>query len=162
MRKALFLDRDGVINYQNIGEYVCCISDFSLIPDIIDIIHKFQEKRYLIIIITNQGGCIDKWFCKLTDVKKVHDYMKRLLIAFDIKIDKIYICPHHPGVHKCKCRKPSPYLINQAIEYFNIDPKKSFYIGDSKIDELSAKNAGIGNIIINETNNPKLPNNLKI
>ena len=142
MKKALFLDRDGVINIDY--GYVHKIEDFILTNFIIDFCKQYLYD-YLIIVISNQSG-IGRGFYDLNDLFILDKYMKELLLRYDIPITASYYCPHHPN-EGCMCRKPNIGLIMQAKEDFDIDLANSILVGDKMSDLDCGYNAGIGNLI---------------
>lgn len=137
MNKALFLDRDGVINFER-GEYTYKVEDFRINTGILSFIKEFQRNGYKIIIISNQGG-IAKGIYSIDDVEKLHEYMLGILTENGITITEIYYCPHHPSISQCLCRKPGSLMLEKAIARFNINPAVSFFIGDSERDIVAAK-----------------------
>ena len=147
MNKAIFLDRDGVINRKGSGYYVFREEEFLFNRGVIDSLKYFISKGYLLIIITNQGG-IARGIYTISHVEKLHNYMIQQLKAFNIELTDIYYCPHHPDVSSCLCRKPGTLLIEQAIAKYNIDPKASFMIGDSDIDIKAAEKMKIKGLLI--------------
>jgi D-glycero-D-manno-heptose 1,7-bisphosphate phosphatase len=147
MNKAVFLDRDGVINRKGSGYYVFREEEFFLNKGVSDALKYFISKGYLLIIITNQGG-IAKGIYTTTHLEKLHNYMIQKLKAFDIVLTDIYYCPHHPDVSQCLCRKPGTLLFEQAIAKYKIDPKGSFMIGDSQIDIQAADKMKIKGILL--------------
>lgn len=147
MNKAIFLDRDGVINRKGSGYYIFREEEFLLNRGVTDSLKYFISKGYLLIIITNQGG-IARGIYTMSHVDKLHNYMIQQLKAFNISLTDIYYCPHHPDVSSCLCRKPGTLLLEQAIAKYNIDPKASFMIGDSDIDIKAAEKMKIKGILI--------------
>ena len=147
--KALFLDRDGVIN-EDCG-YLYKKEDFKLIKGIIPILKKYQELGYMLIVVTNQSGIARGYYTE-NDFLSLNSWMVKLLDDKGIKITKTYYCPHHPDISgPCTCRKPKPGMIVKALEEFHIDPGKSILIGNKKTDILAGKEAQIGkNIYIHE------------
>lgn len=145
MQKAIFLDRDGVINSDVGHYYIYRVEDFAINKGIIPSLKKFSDSGYKLFIVTNQGG-VAKGIYTEKDVQKVHNHLLSILEKENIKIEKIYFCPHHDSIGPCECRKPSPYFIKKAIHDFNIDPKKSYMIGDSPRDKQAAEAAGIKGI----------------
>ncbi|WP_347839918.1 D-glycero-beta-D-manno-heptose 1,7-bisphosphate 7-phosphatase [uncultured Draconibacterium sp.] len=140
--KALFLDRDGTINIEK--NYVYKIEDFEFIPGIFELLKRYQDKGFLLFIVTNQSGIARKYYTE-TDFKHLTGWMLQQLEKQGIHITKVYHCPHHPSITgECNCRKPNPGMLNQAIEQFNISPVKSVLIGDKKRDILAGQSAGIG------------------
>ncbi len=146
MQKAVFFDRDGVIN-REIGNYVIQIKDFELLPDILECFQLCKENGFLIIIITNQGG-IDKALYNEKDLESFHSVILNECKKHDIQIEDIYYCRHHPSVGNCLCRKPEPLMIQKAIAKHNIDKNKSFIIGDNPRDIEAGEKAGIDGILI--------------
>jgi len=147
MQKAIFLDRDGVINSDVGHYYIYKVGDFIINKGIINSLKRFQEAGYKLFIVSNQGG-VAKGIYSCEDVDQVHDYLKSQLEENDIQLQEIYYCPHHESVAACECRKPSPYMINLAIEKYNIDINTSYLIGDSKRDIEAAEAAGVSGIKI--------------
>jgi D-glycero-D-manno-heptose 1,7-bisphosphate phosphatase len=147
MNKAVFLDRDGVINRKGSGYYIFREEDFFFNKGVTDALKYFISKDYLLIIITNQGG-IARGIFSVSHLEKLHDSMRQQLRDFDIEITDIYYCPHHPDISKCLCRKPGTLLFEQATAKYNIDPKASFMIGDSEIDVQAADKMSIKGILI--------------
>ena len=147
MQKAIFLDRDGVINSDVGHYYIYRVEDFVINKGIINSLKRFQDAGYILIVITNQGG-VAKGIYSCEDVNKVHHYLETILKENGILLQENYYCPHHETVASCKCRKPSPYMINQAIKKYNIDISMSYLIGDSKRDIEAAEAAGVKGIKI--------------
>ena len=140
--KALFLDRDGVINVEK--NYVFKIKDFEFTRGIIDLLADYQKKGFYLFIITNQAG-IAKGYYTIDDFTILTEWMLKELELNGIFIRKVYFCPHHPEITgPCRCRKPEPGLILDAISEFNIDPEESVLIGDKESDILAGKRAKIG------------------
>ena len=139
--KAVFLDRDGVINIDK--GYVHKIDDFHIYPEVFPALKKLQEAGFKLIIVTNQSGIAVGYYTE-EDFKKLTEYMLSVFEKEGIKIDKVYYCPHHPeGIIpelaiKCSCRKPESGMIKQGIKEFNIDPSMSFLIGDKETDIKAA------------------------
>ena len=140
--KALFLDRDGTINLEK--NYVYKISDFEFLPGIFNLIQYFQHKEFLIFIITNQSG-IARGYYSEQEFYTLNNWMLAEFEKENIKITKVYFCPHHPDFSDaCNCRKPKPGMILQAAREYPIDLKNAVLIGDKKRDILAGKNAGVG------------------
>ena len=152
MQKALFLDRDGVINSDEGHYYIYKVDDFKINEGIIPSLQKISEAGYLLFIVTNQGG-VAKGIYSESDVNKVHEHLLSIFKQNNIHIKQIYFCPHHESIAKCDCRKPSPFFIKKAIRDYNIDPTKSFMIGDSPRDIQAAEAAGIKGIKIESNEN---------
>lgn len=144
MTKAIFLDRDGVINLDK--AYVSKIEDFEFCEGVFEALMHFQNLGYLLIIVTNQSG-IGRGYYTEEDFQKLTDWMRKELLHVRIKIDAVYHCPHAPEAN-CACRKPQSGMFLKAIEDFDIDVKQSWMIGDKPSDIEAALGAGILNTIL--------------
>lgn len=144
MTKAIFLDRDGVINLDK--AYVSKIEDFEFCEGVFEALTHFQNLGYLLIIVTNQSG-ISRGYYTEEDFQKLTDWMRKELLHVRIKIDAVYHCPHAPEAN-CACRKPQSGMFLKAIEDFDIDVKQSWMIGDKPSDIEAALGAGILNTIL--------------
>jgi D-glycero-D-manno-heptose 1,7-bisphosphate phosphatase len=142
MNKAVFFDRDGVINSDEGFYYVHRIADFTLNPDVAETLKIIADAGYKLILISNQGG-VGKGEYSCTDVDELHEHLQSLLRQKGVELDEIYYCPHHPQSSACLCRKPSPLMVEKALARFDIDPSASFLFGDSDRDVEAGKAAGI-------------------
>jgi D-glycero-D-manno-heptose 1,7-bisphosphate phosphatase len=147
MNKAVFLDRDGVINRKGGSYYIFREEDFIFNDGLTEALKYFASGGFLLIIITNQGG-IAKGLFTTAHLEKLHSFMTESLAASGIKITAVYHCPHHPDISGCECRKPGSLLFENAIAEYEIDPARSFMIGDSEIDIRAAEKTGIKGILI--------------
>jgi D,D-heptose 1,7-bisphosphate phosphatase len=141
MYKAIFLDRDGVINH-NKEYYTYRIDDVIINKGIIESLRLFIQNQFKIFVITNQSG-IAKGVYTHAEVEQVHQYMQNQFREFGVDVTAFYYCPHHPDVGKCICRKPDSLLIEKAIARFDIDKGQSHFIGDSARDIQAAEKAGV-------------------
>lgn len=141
LNKAIFLDRDGVINEER-GAYTWLLEDFRLNKDLVPALLAFQSAGYLLIIISNQGG-IEKGLFTKYETDYLHLHLERNLANQGIILSAIYYCPHHPDKSKCICRKPDSLLLEKAIARFNIDAKESWFIGDADRDTEAGIKAGV-------------------
>lgn len=146
MQKAFFLDRDGVINFDP-GDYTTCVNDFIFLPDVMDTLLNFQQRGFLLFVVTNQGG-IAKGLYSKADFKAIDELMHRELRANEIFVKETFYCPHHPDYSRCLCRKPLSGLILKAIAKYNINPELSYMVGDKERDIICARNAGVKGILI--------------
>ena len=144
--KAIFLDRDGVLNRER-GDYTWQLEDFMLNKQVIDALKIFQERKYLLVVISNQGGIAKGMYTK-EQVEYLHLHLCRVLKNHGIVLQEIYYCPHHPDISKCICRKPDSLLLEKAIARFNIDTANSYFIGDAERDVEAGKKAGVATIQI--------------
>jgi len=141
MRKAIFLDRDGVINKQPPKEdYVKNWNEFEWLPSAKVAIKLINQSDWLAIIISNQRG-VARGLMDARDVEAINKKMQKDLAKIGAKLDAIYWCGHDYW-HNCDCRKPKPGLILQAVSDFNIDLGKSWMIGDSDDDIEAGRKAG--------------------
>ena len=153
MNKALFLDRDGVINRER-GEYTWRVDDFELLPDLIPVLENAYKKDYLIIIISNQGG-IAKGIYTYEDVEACHSKFINACNQSAIKITECFYSPDHPDFTMSLSRKPSSLMLEKAIARFNIDPGKSLMVGDKDIDVEAAEKAGVKGLKIESNSSLK-------
>ncbi len=150
MNKAVFLDRDGVINKAIIKNGKDCsprsIDEFELVEDIIPAVKKLKENGYLIFVATNQPDIARKKL-ELAELDKMTQEIKN-----NLTIDEIMICPHD-NHHGCGCRKPKPGMIFYAAKKFEIDLTKSYFVGDTIKDMQAAASAGCKSILIDAVYN---------
>ncbi len=157
--KAVFLDRDGVVNElvyfpeQGVIDSPFIASQFQLCRGIIPAVNKFQNAGYKVIIASNQPG-IAKGHITEENFVKIKETMKKQLKKGGAVLDGEYYCFHHPDARvkqykvDCKCRKPKPGLILQAAKDMNIDVSQSWFIGDNLTDIKAGKNAGCHTMLI--------------
>ncbi|MFK5881574.1 MAG: D-glycero-beta-D-manno-heptose 1,7-bisphosphate 7-phosphatase [Sulfurospirillum sp.] len=143
MNKAIFLDRDGVINLDK--AYLYKIKDFEFCDGVFDTLRYLQSLGYLLFIVTNQSG-IGRGYYTKEQFEELTVWMQKEFLKQGINIQKVYHCPHIPN-DNCICRKPKPYMINKAIKEFEIEPKNSWMIGDKPSDIKAGIKAGISNTI---------------
>lgn len=141
MNKALFLDRDGVINTEI--DYLYKIEDFEFIEGIFDLCKYYADLGFIIVVVTNQSG-IARGYYDEKDFNSLTAWMIEEFLKHGIQIKKVYFCPHHPDVSgECGCRKPNPGMLLEACEEFDIDLKNSVLIGDKERDIEAGLNAGL-------------------
>lgn len=146
MIKAIFLDRDGVINHDP-GDYTTSLTEFTILPDVIPTLERWSNEGYAIVVITNQGG-IAKERYTLEDFYEINDYMKSKFREAGVKYLETYFCPHHDAISHCLCRKPHSGMIEKALAKHGIDPSQSVMIGDKWRDLEAAEGAGVRGIKI--------------
>ncbi len=145
IKKAIFLDRDGIINIDK--GYVYKIEDFEFCEDIFDTLKYLKDLGYLLFIITNQSGINRKYYSE-NDFLKLTKYMLNELKNKNINILDVQFCPHTPS-QNCECRKPKTKMIENILQkYPKIDLNNSWLIGDKDSDINCAKNAKIKNTIL--------------
>ena len=141
MKKALFLDRDGVINKEK--KYLYKIDEFEFIDGVFETCRFFQNLGYLIIVITNQAGIARGKYTE-KDFSTLTKWMIEGFKKENISISKVYHCPHHPDFgSECASRKPSPKMIFDAANEFDIDLSQSILVGDKNSDIEAGLEAGI-------------------
>jgi D-glycero-D-manno-heptose 1,7-bisphosphate phosphatase len=151
VKKALFLDRDGIINIDY--GYVSKIENFTFSKDIFSLIHLFEKKNYLCFIVTNQSG-IGRGYYSKKDFQNVTHYMLNIFKSKHITIEEVCYCPHSPE-ENCRCRKPATGMIEDILQKYSIDLSHSWMIGDKQSDIDFAKNANIAHTIAIKNSNIK-------
>lgn len=144
-QKAVFLDRDGVINTER--GFTFRLRDFQMLPDLIPGLQEFQKRGYMLIVVSNQSG-VAKGLYKQEDIELLHKHMCEVLGNKGVHFHEIYYCIHHPDVTNCICRKPDSVFVEKALSRFNIDPAASYFIGDKLRDVEAAVKAGVNPVLI--------------
>ncbi|MDA7861324.1 D-glycero-beta-D-manno-heptose 1,7-bisphosphate 7-phosphatase [Akkermansiaceae bacterium] len=146
-RRAVFLDRDGVINV-DVG-YVGTWDRFKFVPGAIEAIKRMNEFGYRVIVVTNQSGIARGYYTE-SDFAEVTARMLGVVEERGARIDAVYACPHHPraGGPPCHCRKPSPGMILSGIEEYSISADLSLLVGDKSSDIEAAREAAIGRCVL--------------
>ena len=141
MSRAVFLDRDGVINQRPPeGDYITRWEDFHILPGVAEGIALLNHAGYSVIVVTNQR-CIAKGLITEADLQTMHEGMTGVLERSGAKIDATYYCPHETDP-PCDCRKPAPGMLLSAARSRGIDLQTSWMIGDSDNDVAAGANAG--------------------
>ena len=145
-KKAIFLDRDGVIN-KEVG-YLSDPNKFIIIKGVIKALTLFKQKGFLLIVITNQAGIARGYYTEEL-LNEIHEKMITLLKENNIVLDDIYFCPHHPDFSgPCDCRKPNPGMILKAKKKHNIDLQSSYMVGDTLNDIKTGLNAKCRTVLV--------------
>ena len=145
MNKAVFLDRDGLINRKLENNYVKSWDEFQFLPGVIEAIKAINEKGYLVIVVTNQRG-IAKGLMTEKDLENIHRRMIEELKKHGARIDDIFYCPHDIS-DNCNCRKPKSGMLLQAQKKWDIDLAPSYIIGDSNSDIEAGQQVGCRGIL---------------
>ena len=143
MKKAIFLDRDGIINIDH--SYVYKRDNFEFCEGIFETLQHFLSLEYQLFIVTNQSG-IGRGYYTKDDFEKLTSWMLKEFTLEGIKITKVYHCPHSPD-EGCECRKPAIAMFERARKEFDVDMKNSWMIGDKASDIQAGFNANIPNTI---------------
>ena len=143
--KCVFLDRDGVLNVER-GDYTYRPEDFELEVRVAEALHLLKQHGYLLIVITNQGGIGKKLYTK-QDMLLCHDKLQQ---GCDHLLDAIYYAPGHPSASASLSRKPGTLLFEKAIARFNIDPARSWMVGDQLRDVEAAAKVGIPSVLVGQ------------
>jgi D-glycero-D-manno-heptose 1,7-bisphosphate phosphatase len=149
LHKALFIDRDGVINEDTGYPYKPEHIRFN--EAIFPLCKLAAQKEYLLVVITNQAGVAKGKFTE-QDVTALHEWMSGEFAKRGISIARFYYCPHHPEAAvpayrvACSCRKPKPGMIERAARELNIDIKKSIVVGDKPSDRIALP--GLRSVIV--------------
>ena len=144
MNKAVFLDRDGVINERAAPhQYITRWEDFRFLPGVPRAIRALNEAGYLVLIATNQRG-VARGMTTMEAVDDIHRRMGEALAEAGAHVDGIYVCPHDYG--QCTCRKPEIGLFLQAERDFPIDGEASWMVGDSDTDVEAGRRYGVRTI----------------
>ncbi|MGF7036043.1 D-glycero-D-manno-heptose 1,7-bisphosphate phosphatase [Paenibacillus mucilaginosus] len=148
MNKAVFLDRDGVINecMTDRVKHVNRPGDLYILPGVAEAISKLKKAGFLIIIVTNQGG-VGLRFMKPETLQRIHERLLSILKKEDAQIHDIAACIHKPK-DGCACRKQNPGMIMTMAEKYDIDLANSFMVGDMETDIAAGKAAGTKTIRI--------------
>lgn len=149
--KAVFFDRDGVIN-RDANYYTYKPEDFIVNTCVFESLKLLQEHNFLLFIITNQSG-VAKSLYSNDEVESLHIHFKNLCRNSGIIITEIYHCPHHPDFSNCICRKPDSLLIEKAIATFNVDVSQSYFIGDRERDIVAADKTGLTSFLVESNSN---------
>jgi histidinol-phosphate phosphatase family protein len=155
MRKAAFLDRDGVINRKAPqGQYITRWEEFEILPHVSEAISRLNAAGWLVVVITNQR-CVAKGVISEQGLDHLHLKMSSALAKQGARVDAIYLCPHELD-EQCACRKPAPGMLLKAANELSIDLGQSWMIGDSNIDIEAGRAAGCCTILIQEQRNAQM------
>ena len=144
--KAVFLDRDGVLN-EEIGDYVWQPADFVVLPGVAESLARLKAAGYFLIVVTNQAG-IAKGLYTPTDVAACH---AKLQAACANAIDAFYFAPGHPSVSESLSRKPDSLMLEKGLARFNLDPARCWIVGDRLRDLEAGAKAGVRGILVGDT-----------
>jgi D-glycero-D-manno-heptose 1,7-bisphosphate phosphatase len=140
LRAAVFLDRDGVINFDE--GYTHRPETLALLPGVVDELRRLHSLGFLLVVVTNQAGIARGYYTEV-DYATFTAHLQSELASHGVLIDAVYSCPHHPDgsvaqyAVECNCRKPKPGMILTAMREMGIDPSQSWLVGD-KLSDVQA------------------------
>lgn len=153
-QRALFLDRDGVINIDH--GYVYTPDRTEFVPGIFELVRAANAADHLVVVVTNQAGIARGYYTE-QEFLDYMGWMRREFLVHEAHIDDVFFCPHHPEVghgdllQSCRCRKPAPGMILDAEAKFGFDLSRSILVGDKMTDIEAGRAAGVGtNILLGE------------
>jgi D-glycero-D-manno-heptose 1,7-bisphosphate phosphatase len=151
LRPGAFLDRDGTI-IEDVG-YLDALARIALYPWTIDALRALSRAGLPLVVVTNQSGVARKYFPEAF-VHETHRTLDARLAEGGVRVDAYYYCPHHPDgqlsdyARECDCRKPRPGLIDRAARDLNLDPARSFVVGDKWGDVGLARAVGARALLV--------------
>ena len=155
---AVFFDRDGTLNPD--PGYISDPDQLILFPEVPEALARLRKAGFCLVLVTNQSGLARKIIPPLR-LCQIHNKLQTALSQADAQFDRIYVCPHHPdfpqGSKPCGCRKPAPGLALKAIADLNLDPGRSFMVGDRASDMEMAIAAGLFPVMVRREDGPSVP-----
>jgi D-glycero-D-manno-heptose 1,7-bisphosphate phosphatase len=146
LNKAVFLDRDGVLNAE-IGHYVWRPEEFVVLAGVPEALARLKAAGYYLVVVTNQAG-IAKGLYTAADVHACH---QKLQDACGHLIDAFYFAPGHPSVSESLMRKPDSLMLEKAMARFQLDPDQCWMVGDRLRDIEAGARVGVAGILIGST-----------
>jgi D-glycero-D-manno-heptose 1,7-bisphosphate phosphatase len=150
MNKCIFLDRDGVLNVDQ-PAYTYLLSEFKIIPGVIDSLYVLKEAGYILIVVTNQSG-ISKGIYTPRQVELCHIYLQE---AVGHVIDHFYFSPYHRDITRSLATKPGRLMFEKGLSKFSVDPTRSWMVGDRGRDLIPARELGMKTIQIGNEVEPE-------
>ena len=144
--KVIFIDRDGVINWDPIGDYIKHWKHFKFLPGVIGALKKLSDKNFKIVIISNQAGIGDKVYPE-SSLQEITSNMLEHFEKNGVNVDSVYYCLHGKK-HGCDCRKPKTKMFKIASQKLSYSKEKTFYIGDKHSDVEAGKRFGLKTIMV--------------
>ena len=156
MKKAIFLDRDGVINKAFIKDGLPkspnSLSELKILPGVKESILRLKELDFICLVVTNQPD-VPRGKINKNTVIEINNFLLK-----EIKLDDFFVC-YHDDNDNCDCRKPKPGLLLEASKKWNVELKKSFMIGDRWRDIQAGEKIGCKTIFIDYKYKEKKPKN---
>ena len=148
---AVFLDRDGTM-IEDVGS-LDRVERLAFFPWTVDAIRALNRAGFPVVVVTNQAGVARGWFAEAV-LDEIHRAMARTLEAGGAKVAAYYYCPHHPQgtvaeyARSCDCRKPARGLIDRAARDLDLDPARSFVVGDKWLDVRLGQAVGARTVLV--------------
>lgn len=143
--RAVFLDRDGVIN-ENRSDYVKTCEEIEFLPGVFESLQRLASSPYLIVVISNQSA-VNRGLVASEMVDNIHCRMREEVERRGGRIDGFLYCPHRPD-ERCDCRKPKPGMLLRACRRFSLDLQQCYLVGDAPSDLTAARAAGCHPILV--------------
>ena len=154
-QRAVFIDRDGTLNV--LRGYVRTPEELTVLPGVTGALRRLNEAEWRTVVVTNQP-VLARGECSPAGMRAIHAKLDTELGRDGVYLDAVYVCPHHPHGGfagevatlkiDCGCRKPKAGLIDRAVVDMNIEPSRSFMVGDSTTDVEAARRAGVSSILV--------------
>ena len=144
-RRAIFLDRDGVIN-ENRPDHVKNWNEFIFLSRTKDALRRIATSDFLAVVTTNQSGVHRGVFDERT-LRNIHTRMSNAIVRAGGRVDAVFYCPHLPN-ENCDCRKPRTGMYHQAADKWGVDFARSYVIGDAMVDVQAAQSIGSTPILV--------------
>jgi D-glycero-D-manno-heptose 1,7-bisphosphate phosphatase len=157
LRRAVLLDRDGVINVE--VEYLHRVEDFAFVPGTVAALARLQAAGWALVVVTNQSGIARGRYAE-QDYQRITEHLRDELAAAGITLDAVLHCPHLPDAalpayrQACDCRKPAPGMILRAAAMLGLDLVASVLVGDKRSDIDAGRAAGVGRCLLVESGHP--------
>lgn len=145
IRRAVFLDRDGVLNVEG-GDYITRPEMLHLLPGVAEAVARLNEAGWLVVVVTNQSA-VGRGYMDLAMLEAVHNHLREAIAAGGGRIDALYSCPHSPE-EGCSCRKPAPGLLLRAASEHDIALSRSYIVGDSSRDIAAGHAVGCVTVLV--------------
>ena len=146
-KKAVFLDRDGVINHKaQEGDYIRTWDEIRFLPGAVPAVASLNRAGFKVFVVTNQRGVATRKV-RMQDLLTIHARIQHVFALAGGVISQIYYCPHNTS-ENCGCRKPQPGMLKRAAREHNLDLRASWMIGDSLTDVKAGENAGCRSVLL--------------
>lgn len=151
MKKVVFFDRDGTLIYDKI--YLNDPNQIEYLPDVFEGMKKLRDQGFEFVIVTNQSG-VPRGLVDVENLKKIHQIIRSDFAKQGIDILNFYYAPFLVGSNH-PWRKPNPGMLEAGMRDFQIDPKTSWMVGDRMTDVEAGRRAGVRNVFLYGTEDPK-------